>query len=71
MAHKFFNFDSEENDEENEETEYSDKIHISSSKARDEYIDRNNVIARIFLIALGVFCILGITYYIVAWLSTK
>lgn len=70
MGNKFFNADLDDEDIE-EDSEYSDKIHISPSKAQNDYFDRNSVITRIFLIALGSFCVIGVLYYLISWLSSK
>ncbi len=70
MTHKFFNTDLE-NDKSEENSEYSDHIHVSPSKAHDEYIDRNSLSAKIFFIALGSFCVLGVAYYVIQWLLSK
>lgn len=72
MGNKFLNTDFDHEDiEENENSEYSDKIHISPSKAQEEYFDRNNKITKIFLIVLGSFCVIGVLYYLISWLSSK
>ena len=75
MANKFFNTnlnnDNNSSENNNVNNEYSDKIYVSPSKAKDEYIDVNNKIPRFFLIGLGSFCIIGVIYYIIQWLSSK
>lgn len=70
MARKFFNTDLE-NDNVEENSEYSDHIHVSPSKAHEEYIDRNSTSAKIFFIVLGSFCVLGVAYYVIQWLLSK
>lgn len=69
MTHKFFNTEKEKDKEEN--SEYSDQIYITPSKAREEYIDRSNPITKILLIALGLFCMIGVFYYIIEWFFNK
>lgn len=70
MAHKFFNTDLEKDNTE-QNSEYSDHIHVSPSKSQEEYIDRNSTLAKIFFITLGSFCILGVAYYIIQWFLSK
>ncbi len=73
MANKFFNtdLDQDEDIQDEFESEYSDKIRVTPSKAQDEYIDRSNIFVKIFLIALGSFCVLGVLYYVFEFLADK
>ncbi len=80
MAHnKFFNDNLKENKEENNTTtyntiptkEYDDQIYIPQKDDHGENIDRSNPVVKIFLIALGIFCILGAAYYIIPYFTAK
>lgn len=75
MRHnKFFNnLDNKEVNNENnniKNNEYSNQIPISKVKF-DENIDRNNPIVKLFLILLGLFCIIGTIYYVVTYFIIK
>ncbi len=71
MANKFLNMDSNSNEEiDDRESDYSDKIRVTPSKAQDEYIDRSNIFVKIFLILLGTFCVLGVLYYVIQFLNS-
>lgn len=67
---KFFNTDFNEGDNE-EESEYSDKIKVTPSKSADDYLDRNNPITKIFLSVLGGFCLIGVIYYVIAFFQSR
>lgn len=69
MAYKFF--DTEVEDEKESNSEYSDQIHVTPSKARDEYIDRSNPIVKVLFALLGLFCVIGVFYYIIEWYFSK
>ena len=67
---KFFNTDFDEDDD-LEESEYSDKIKITPSKSADDYLDRNNPITKIVLSGLGGFCLIGVIYYGIAFFQSR
>lgn len=67
---KFFNTDFNEGDNE-EESEYSDKIKVTHSKSADDYLDRNNPITKIVLSVLGGFCLIGVIYYVIAFFQSR
>ena len=67
---KFFNTDFDD-DEDLEESEYSDKIKITHSKSADDYLDRNNPITKIVLSVLGGFCLIGVIYYVIAFFQSR
>ena len=67
---KFFNTDFDEDDD-LEESEYSDKIKVTPSKSADDYLDRNNPITKIVLSVLGVFCLIGVLYYVITFFQSR
>lgn len=65
---KFFNTDF---DDDNNESEYSDKIKVTPSKSNNDYFDRNNPITKIILLVLGSFCLIGVLYYVITFFQSK
>lgn len=52
-------------------SEYSDHIHVEESKAKEQLYDRNNPLVKSILIVLGLVAIVGTIYYIYVFISTK
>lgn len=55
----------------NNNSEYSDHIHVEESKAKEQLYDRNNPLVKSILIVLGLVAIVGTIYYIYVFISTK
>lgn len=58
-------------DLDNNNSEYSDHIHVEESKAKEQLYDRNNPLVKSILIVLGLVAIVGTIYYIYVFISTK
>lgn len=71
MSHRFFNTNVDSKKELDKSSEYSNQIHVTPSKARDEYIDRSNPVVKVLFIVLGLFCVVGVIYYMIEWFHSK